>query len=233
MWPIVLFLTFNLRKQKPYKVQMNASKVIDLTLPINTEMAGVSIETARILSVDGWNATTLHLYSHSGTHMDAPLHFGVNDQTIDNLPLDRLISEAWVVNITSIQAKEELLVEHLGSVAGKFEPGQSLLLHTGWSKKLGTDEYRNGLPRISKELALWMGKNKVNILGVEPPSVADVNNLEEVTEIHTILMQHDIIIVEGLTNLEALSQEKVTLVALPLKVEHGDGAPARVIALEK
>lgn len=211
---------------------MTTSKVIDLTLPINSKVDGVFIEPARNLVEDGWNATTLHLYSHSGTHMDAPMHFGVNDQTIDTLPLNRLISEAWVVDVTFILPKEELLVEHLGNLVHNFQAGQSILLHTGWSKKLGTDEYRNGLPRISKELALWMGKNGVNILGVEPPSVANVNDLKEVTEIHTILMQNDIIIAEGLTNLEALSQPKVTLIALPLKVENGDGAPARVIALE-
>ena len=211
---------------------MTTSKVIDLTLPINSKVDGIFIEPARNLVEDGWNATTLHLYSHSGTHMDAPMHFGVNDQTIDTLPLNRLISEAWVVDVTFILSKEELLVEHLGNLVHNFKAGQSILLHTGWSKKLGTDEYRNGLPRISKELALWMGKNGVNILGVEPPSVANVNDLKEVTEIHTILMQNDIIIAEGLTNLEALSQPKVTLIALPLKVENGDGAPARVIALE-
>lgn len=212
---------------------MVGGKIIDLTLTINRKMAGVAIDSSKTLAEDGWNATTLHLYSHSGTHIDAPVHFGVTDQTIDQLPLNRLISEAWVLDVTFIGAKEEILVKHLGSMRSSFQSGQSILLHTGWSKKLGTDEYRNAHPRISKELAHWMGDNHVNILGVEPPSVADVNNLKEVTEIHTILLKNNIIIVEGLTNLDALSQDIVTLVALPLKVEHGDGAPARVIAIEK
>lgn len=212
---------------------MTGKKIIDLTLPINENIAGVSIEPARTISEDGWNATTLHLYSHSGTHMDAPIHFDVNSQTIDKLPVDRLISEAWIVDLQDIQPQEEIKIKHLYDIASDFKKGQSIILHTGWSKKLGTDDYRNKLPRISKELAIWMGEQGVNILGVEPPSVADVNNLEEVTEIHTILMEGDIIIVEGLTNLEALSQRKVTLIALPLKVENGDGAPARIIAIEE
>ncbi len=207
-------------------------KIIDLTLPIVSGVKGVSIDQAKTLDKDGWNATTLHLYSHSGTHMDAPVHFEVNDQTIDQLSVARFISEAWVVNLTHIKPKESITVAHLGTIAEKVEEGQSLLLHTGWSKKLGTEEYRDALPRISTELAHWLGEKKVNILGVEPPSVADVNNIKEVTEVHTILMKNDIIIVEGLTNLEALSQPKVTLVALPLKVENGDGAPARIIAIE-
>ena len=71
------------------------------------------------------------------------------------------------------------------------------------------------------------------MLGVEPPSVADVNNLEEVTEIHRILLDGDVIIIEGLTNLRQIRRDQVVLIALPLKVEGGDGAPARVIALEE
>ncbi len=211
---------------------MIAKKVIDLTLPINGEVSGVLIEPAKTVEEDGWNATTLHLYSHSGTHMDAPHHFGVNDQTMDKIPAARLISEAWVVDLTSVVPKESITIAHLESIENKLQKGQSVLLHTGWSERLGTDAYRNQLPRISAELAYWLGKKGVNMLGVEPPSVADVNDLEEVTEVHTILMQNDIVIIEGLTNLEQLSREKVTLIALPLKVENGDGAPARVIALE-
>ncbi|WP_159949606.1 cyclase family protein [Polaribacter septentrionalilitoris] len=212
---------------------MQRKKIIDLTLPINNKMSGVTISPAKILDVDGWNATTLNLYSHSGTHMDAPLHFGVNAQTIDKLPTERLISEAWVVNLTEIKPKEEILISHLGVIADEFKVGQSIILHTGWSKKLGTTAYRDQLPRISVELANWLGEKKVNILGVEPPSVADVNNIDEVTEIHHILMKNDIIIVEGLCNLEQITAKKVTLIALPLKVEGGDGAPSRVIALQQ
>lgn len=208
-------------------------RIIDLTLPINPKIAGVQITPAKTVQKDGWNASTLKLYSHSGTHMDAPWHFEVNGQTIDRLPLHRLVSDAWVWDLQDVAPKEILKVEHLKSLANEFKKGDSILLRTGWSKRLGSDDYRNALPRIGEELAYWLGENNVNILGVEPPSVADVNNLEEVTKIHRILMENDIIIVEGLTNLYAISQPKVKLIALPLKIENGDGAPARVIAIEQ
>jgi len=208
-------------------------KIIDLTLPINNKMSGVTIDVAKQLAIDGWNATTLHLYSHSGTHMDAPIHFEVNDQTIDQIPTERLISEAWVVDITNIKPNEFIEIHHLEGVAKDFKTGQSILLHTGWSKKIRTPSYRDKLQRISENLANWFGEKKVNILGVEPPSVADVNNIKEVTKIHQILMKKDIIIIEGLSNLDKISNKKVTLIALPLKVEGGDGAPSRVIAIEE
>ncbi|HRX80869.1 MAG TPA: cyclase family protein, partial [Pirellulaceae bacterium] len=70
----------------------------------------------------------------------------------------------------------------------------------------------------------------VALIGVEPPSVADVNNIEEVTEIHRILLGGGIVIVEGLVNLDQLPS-KVEFIALPLKIRGGDGCPVRAIAV--
>lgn len=207
-------------------------KLIDLTLPLHPTMPGVDIAPARTLEVDGWNASTLTLYSHCGTHMDAPFHFGVNGQTIDEIPPERMISEAWVIRLTDLLPGALIEVAHMQPIADRLEAGQSLLLHTNWSKLLGQSSYRDELPRISRELAHWLGARGVNMLGVEPPSVANVNDLPEVSEVHHILMKNDIIIVEGLSNLDALTAEKVTLMAFPLKVRGGDGAPARVMALQ-
>ncbi len=208
------------------------NKIIDLTHSLSNNMKGVDIVPAKTIKKDGWNATTLTLYSHVGTHMDAPIHFNVSDQTIDKIPPERFITKAWVVQLNDIQPSSLITVSDMDSVAEKINKGDSLLLHTGWSKKLNTDAYRDELPRISENLAHWLGEKQIGLLGVEPPSVADVNNLEEVTKIHTILMKNDIIIVEGLTNLDQLTKDQVTLISLPLKVENGDGTPARILAIE-
>ncbi|MEO1448108.1 MAG: cyclase family protein [Bacteroidota bacterium] len=209
-----------------------SGQLVDLTLPLQPGMRGVDIAPARTLKADGWNASTLTLYSHCGTHMDAPLHFGVNEQTIDEVPPQRMISEAWVVPLTNLLPGALIKVADMSAIATRIQPGQSVLLRTDWSKQLGQPSYRDGLPRISRELAHWLGEKEVNMLGVEPPSVANVNDLPEVTDIHHILMRNDIIIVEGLTNLDLLTEEKVTLMAFPLKVKGGDGAPARVMAIQ-
>jgi arylformamidase len=165
--------------------------------------------------------------------MDAPLHFGVSDETIDEYPLSNFFSNrAWVVDLSQIKPKALIFVKDLGKIATEFQVGDSLLLRTDWSKRLGTEGYRNDLPRISEELANWMVEWKVQILGVEPQSVADVNNLAEVTAIHHILLRGGVVIVEGLTNLDSLTKPHVQLLALPLKIKKGDGAPCRVIAIE-
>jgi arylformamidase len=209
-------------------------KIIDLTMPYDENIAGFSSETARTVERDGWNAKTLHIYSHAGTHMDAPYHFGVSDETIDEIPVSQFFSKkAWLVDLSKIEPKGLIFTKDLGDILKKFKKGDSLLIRTDWSKRLGTPEYRNDLPRISQELAEWCVEKKVSILGVEPPSVADVNNLPEVTEIHHILLRGGILIVEGLTNLDLIQKPYVQLITLPLKIEKGDGAPCRVIAIEK
>ena len=197
-------------------------------------MRGVDWETAATVEKEGWNARLLHLYSHSGTHMDSPKHFNCGEQTIDEIPIEECVSDAWVVNLTHLKAKALIEVRDLGEVAAAFQPGQSLLLHTGWSQYVDDgDYYRSAFARISEGLARWCVERKVCMLGVEPPSVADVFNLEEVTCIHHILLKGKVIIVEGLTALDQLTQPRVTFVALPLKVESGDGAPCRAMAIEK
>ncbi|WP_235299212.1 cyclase family protein [Portibacter marinus] len=211
---------------------MSEQRIIDLTQTYQNEIKGVEITQAKSLDKDGWNASNYTLYSHVGTHMDAPFHFGVNDQTIDQIPVARFITPAWIVNATDVESKGLIEVRHLGALLAEFKQGESLIIKTGWSSKWGTDSYRDDLPRISKAFAEWCVINKVNILAVEPPSVADVHNLAEVTEIHQILLGGDVIILEGLTNVQALSTRKVTLIAMPLKIKNGDGAPARVVAIQ-
>jgi len=207
-------------------------KITDLSLTYQEGMRGVTFEVAKTKSKDGWNARTLHLYSHAGTHMDAPFHFGVNDQTIEEFEVSRFVCDSWVIPI-EVCSRQKIKLEDLGKYVELIEPGDGVILQTGWSKYVNETKYREELPGIHESLALWFVKKKINLLAVEPPSIADVMDLEEVTKIHEILLGGDIIIVEGLTNVESLSREKVRLIALPLKVKDGDGAPARVIAMEK
>ena len=211
--------------------QRSSPSVVDLTLALLHGMRGVAFETAKTFERDGWNARTLHLYSHAGTHMDAQTHFAAGSQTIDQIPLDRCMGPAWVVNLDGITDKALITVAQLSSIAVKFTPGENLLLRTGWSRHVNNPQhYRDNFPRIADDLAHWCVEHQVNLLGVEPPSVADVNNREELTRIHKILFSGDVIIVEGLTNLNSLTREKVWFTALPLKIEGGDGCPCRAFA---
>lgn len=208
-------------------------RVIDLTLPLSSGAKGISIEPAKRIETDGWNASTICLYSHCGTHIDAPVHFGVGTETIDTIDVENLIGPAWVADVRPIEPRALIEPQHLGAIAEKLKEGESLLICTGWSAYYGQEKYRQELPRISEELAQWCVEKKVKMLGVEPPSVADVNNIDELTTIHKILFKGGVIVVEGLANLTSVSKPQVTFIALPLKIANGDGAPARAVAIEE
>jgi kynurenine formamidase/nucleoside-diphosphate-sugar epimerase len=205
---------------------------VDLTLPLRQGLRGFDWETRSTSAVEGWNTRTLHVYSHCGTHMDAQIHFDAGPETIDQIGLDRCCGPARVVSLMQTQPRELLTVAHLGSLARNFVRGEVLLLATGWSRHLSDSSlYRDQLPRIGEELAEWCVENGVKVLGVEPPSIADVNHREEVTRIHRILLGGGVTIVEGLTGLEQLPPVGAWFHAAPLKVTGCDGSPCRAAAL--
>lgn len=207
-------------------------RVIDLSLPVTPEMPGVEFTACRTLERDGWNATTLTLYSHSGTHMDAPHHFVDGGATLEQQELSAVCGPARVVNLAPIEPRMLINVEHVIRTIGSVEPGDRLLFRTDWYQRYGTPEYRNELPRISLELAQWLVEQQVALIGVEPPSVADVNNKEELTQVHQTLFRGGVVIVEGLAHLDQLRKSDVEFIALPLKLVGGDGSPVRAIAIE-
>ena len=208
-------------------------RIIDLSLPITGDMPGVNIAQAKTIENEGWNATTLEFYSHCGTHMDAPCHFVPGAATIDRQDLSVVVGEALVVDLSPASPKQLFEVSDFAGVADSVTEGCRLLLRTDWHKRYGTPAYRNELPRISVALAEWFAERRVGMIGVEPPSVADVNNIQEVTRVHQTLFRGNVVIIEGLTNLDQLHQPVVNFVALPLKVVGGDGTPVRAIAMEE
>ena len=82
------------------------------------------------------------------------------------------------------------------------------------------------------EIARWLVEKQVSLIGVEPPSVADVNNMQELTDVHQTLFRGNVVIVEGLSNLDQISKPTVQFIALPMKITGGDGSPVRAIAIE-
>src|SRR5688572_32649072 len=96
------------------------SRLVDLTLPLRQGMRGVEFEPAKTLERDGWNARTLHLYSHAGTHMDAQTHFAAGPETIDQIPLDRCIGHAWVVELAGLAPRASIEPKHFNAVAAEF-----------------------------------------------------------------------------------------------------------------
>ncbi|MEL6894736.1 MAG: cyclase family protein, partial [Planctomycetota bacterium] len=151
-------------------------------------------------------------------------------------PLERhdlsvCVGPARVIHMHPIAPSTLITVQHLGDAASEISAGDRLLFRTDWHKRYGTDAYRNQLPRISLDLARWLVDRRVGMIGVEPPSVADVNNRRELTDVHQTLFRGGVLIVEGLAYLDQLPTDNVQFIALPMKIDGGDGSPVRAIAI--
>ncbi|TWT93579.1 cyclase family protein [Neorhodopirellula pilleata] len=206
-------------------------RVIDLSLPMTDSMPGFGIAIAKSIENEGWNATTLTMYSHTGTHMDAPRHFVPDGDTLDQQVLSACCGPARLVNLADSAPRRSIGIEDVTAAIGQVYPGDRLLFRTDWHRRFGTPAYRNELPRISLELARWLVQHEVALIGVEPPSVADVNNLAELTDVHQTLFVGGVVIVEGLAHLDSIDVDEFEFVALPLNVVGGDGCPVRAIAI--
>ncbi|QDT08035.1 Kynurenine formamidase [Rubripirellula lacrimiformis] len=207
-------------------------QIIDLTLPIDSRLPNATVQPMKSIATDGWRATRLNLYSHCGTHMDATCHFLPDGETLDQLNLEACCGVARIINLAPVEPSESITIDRFMDAAGEdLAPGARLLLRTDWHHRYPSPEYRDHLPRISAELAHWLVQKQVRLVGVEPPSVADVNNIDEVTEVHHILFRGGIVIVEGLIGLDQIPVPECQFIALPLRVADGDGCPVRAIAI--
>jgi len=109
-------------------------RIIDLTLTLEPGMRGVEIHQAKTLEVEGWNAKRLELYSHCGTHMDAPRHFLPGGAAMAEQPLHACMGPALVVDLTPVQPRELLTVDRLAPQAEAV--GLTLQLETGFESTL-------------------------------------------------------------------------------------------------
>jgi kynurenine formamidase len=209
------------------------SRIVDLSLTLRPGMRGVSFEPRSTAADPGWNTTMLHLYSHAGTHLDAPHHFIDRARTMECLELEKCVGPARVVDLTFLRPRDLIDAEHLAPYGDRIGPGTRLLLRTGWSAHADLPDYRTHFPRVSLSLAQWLAERRIALLGVESPAVAGLIPPEELITVHQTLLGAEIVIVEGLANLDALREEEVTLIALPLKLQGGDGSPVRAVAIEE
>ncbi len=205
-------------------------RVVDLTLTHYHGMRGVQIQPHTTIGQEGYNTTTLTLYSHAGTHMDAPRHFLDGGRTIDHLELAKCVGPALVIDLSHKAPNSLITVADLAAQAGHIEPGSRLLLRTDWDRHAEQPDYRTHFPRISPELATWLVDRGVWLIGLETPSVASLQDKVELTTVHQTLLRGEVVIVECLANLRDLPPA-VTFIALPLKIDQGDGSPIRAVAL--
>jgi kynurenine formamidase len=195
------------------------------TMPMDPKL---SITWHCSLETLGYNLSRLTTSLHQGTHMDAQRHFYNDGETIDKIPLERLVVKAVRLDLTAKKPDTPITPADLAPVEKHLSRGVNVLLHTGWDKKFPTREFFSGFPYVSKELADWFVEKKTGLVGMDMPTP----NGYDWKYVHVKMLGERIVIVEGLANMEQLPPDTVfTFFSLPLKLEGRDGSPIRAIAI--
>ena len=186
---------------------------------------------------------------HGGTHIDAPNHFAYERKTVDEIPLEQLIGNAVVIDVSDkalnnrdyqVNASDFKSWEDKN---GKIEKGSVILLYTGYGKywpdkekymgtsERGADAVRNlHFPGLHPDGAKWLVENRsIKAVGLDTPSI-DYGQSEYFRS-HQILFEKNIPAFENVANLDKLPAKGAIIIALPMKIKGGSGAPLRIVAL--
>ena len=202
---------------------------IDVSVPLRTGMVHwpdnppVSIERVQdIERGDVANVSRLSLGVHTGTHMDAPVHFIRTGRGIDTMPLSATIGLARVIEIRD---PESIKPEELRPY--QIQPSERILFKTRNSARCWqTDDFVEDFVYISQEAARYLAEQQVQTVGVDYLSVGGF--FKDGVETHHALLGAGIWIIEGL-NLSNVEPGIYELICLPLKIEGSDGAPSRAV----
>lgn len=195
-----------------------------------------------------YSAFQFCLAEHGGTHLDAPVHFSEGKWTVDEVPVDRGIGEAVVVDVSANALKDpDYLIsvediETFEAVHGKIPDDALVLFKTGYGqywpdrvRYMGTDERgpeavaKLHFPGIGPELAQWLVDNRdIKAVGLDTPSL-DYGQ-SKLFRSHQILNGDNILGFENLANLDQLPPTGAWVVALPMKIKGGSGGPLRIVA---
>jgi arylformamidase len=215
--------------------------LIDLTMPIEDHFRW-PVERRTVADHakgDLFQVTWLGFAVHGFTHVDSPRHFFQDGRTTDDLTLRQTVGEAAVIDLSSVAPREEISAARLGAQADRVRADDIIILKTCWGRKrrVTTPEFWLDAPFLGRSAAKWLLDQGPRAVAFDFPQdycirlllSGEVRPIEEHVS-HDILLRNDVVLIEYLTNTEALTSPRVNFCCMPIKVPAADGAPARVMA---
>ena len=195
-----------------------------------------------------YEAFTFSTAEHGGTHLDAPIHFSEGKKSVEQLSIDQLIGKAVVIDVSekaSLNRDYQIVPEDIidwEQEYGEIEEGSILFFNTGFGAYwpdvetyLGTTKKgpegvaELSFPGIHPETAQWLIDNRsIKAVGLDTPSL-DYGK-STLYETHQILFKQNIPGFENVANLDQLPTTGAYIIALPMKIKGGSGAPVRIVA---
>jgi arylformamidase len=212
------------------------NEIIDLTYHIEEGMTTfnapwhplVLIQQLGRHEFEGRETRKICLGTHTGTHVDAPLHFIKGGKSIDEIPLDKLVGKVTIVDFSYLKENEPVTKEMLSEV----NITKRMLFKFGWGKYWNTKKYYMGYPFFTKEAANYLVSKNVELVAMDTPSPDDSRiklGGKEDSPVHKIFLRNGVILVEYVANLEKINDyEGWNIIVMPLKIRDADGSPTRV-----
>jgi arylformamidase len=206
--------------------------VVDLTqhlengMAVSPGLADPSFTDIAVVERDGYAMSEYHLLNHMGTHVDAPAHQIAGGDTLDEIPLERLITDAVTLDVSG-REPGPISREELEPLLGPVREGDIVFLHSGNARNWGSDAYWTGWTYPDADASAALIERGISAIGFDGPSADPVDTTT--FELHRIWLGAGRMIIENLTNLDRLP-ERARVVVAPMKVRGANGAPARIFA---
>jgi len=205
-------------------------KIIDLTteiydgMPVYPGDPDVRIEEVYNLDRDGYNVSKIQINDHVGTHVETQYHL-IKGKKLQDEPLDRFIGTAAIIDIRMGKVGLDDVRKHKDFVEGC----DIIILRSGYSRKIEKiDTEDKEKPALSLDAIKWITNQDIKMFGIDAFDFDSSPTYEG----HKLFFQKDVLIVEGLINLEAIKSNKVKLFVIPVKIRGVASCPCRVFAIE-
>ena len=198
-------------------------QILDVTRPLSADaVVYPGDQTPRFRQSDQglYLISDLSMSSHSGTHIDAPVHYLKCGNTIDTVPLAHLIGRCRVLDVSDAGIRITA-----GDLKGRISNTERVLLKTTFS---GMDHFIEDYPSLTIDAARLITKSRIRCVGIDSPSI---EMFACDGTVHRELLGHGCIVIE-LLDLSSASDGDYEMVALPLRLQGLDGSPARVILMK-
>jgi arylformamidase len=208
-------------------------KIIDLTqamtngMPVMAGIAPPEFRDLADVATDGYAMSRYTFVNHTGTHVDAPAHQIAGGASLDDIPLDRLVTDALTIDLTE-HDPGPVGPADLGGALEQVRPGDIVLLRSDNAVNWGTDAYWHGWCYPDAAATRALISRGVSGVGFDGPSADPVDSVD--FELHRMWLGAGKIIIENLAGLAELPT-RCRIVVAPLKVRGANGGPARVLAL--